>query len=206
MTVTIDTRQDLTLDNCFKVAWQGHPVRIGDTAAKCITEARTRLMKLIDDPDVVIYGVTTGYGQKAKNQLTPEERKAHAARPPKPAAASWGDRVPDRVARAIVFARLANFVEGHAAVSPHIAQAVAEMLAGGAMPIVPARVQGGAGEILSLSHLFLDLASSHKLGEKDSLSLVNGSPSAAGLVADCALAARRRLELSVKIVALAIEG
>ena len=164
-------------------------------------------MKLIDDPDVVIYGVTTGYGQKAKNQLTPEERKAHAARPPKPAAASWGDPVPDRVARAIVFARLANFVEGHAAVSPHIAQAVAEMLAGGAMPM-PCRPGGKAGRARSSRclTLFLDLASSHKLGEKDSLSLVNGSPSAAGLVADCALAARRRLELSAKIVALAIEG
>ncbi|MCP5080581.1 MAG: aromatic amino acid lyase [Alphaproteobacteria bacterium] len=206
MTVTIDTRQDLTLHNCFKVAWQGQPVCIGDTAAKCITEARTRFMKLIDDPDVVIYGVTTGYGQNAKNQLTREERTAHAERPPKPAAASWGDPVPDRVARAIVFARLANFVEGHAAISPHIAQAVADMLAGGAMPSVPARGQGGAGEILSLSHLFLELASSHKLGEKDSLSLVNGSPSAAGLVADCALAARKRLELSAKIIALAIES
>lgn len=206
MTVTLNSRQDLTLENCHRVAWQGEAVQLGAPARETIKDARARFMRLIDDPDVVIYGVTSGYGQNAKVRLGPKDRKAQAAKPPRPAAASWGDPVPERVARAIVFARLANFVEGHAAVSAHIAEAVAEMLDGGALPEVPARGQGGAGEILSLAHLFGDLAARNELGEKDSLSLVNGSPAAAGLVADCALAARRRLELAAEVVALAIEG
>ncbi|MEM8646137.1 MAG: aromatic amino acid lyase [Pseudomonadota bacterium] len=206
MTVTINTRGDLTLENCFRVAWHGEDVQFGDAARGAMAEARARFEKLIDDPDVVIYGVTSGYGQHAKVRLGPEERKAQAQRPPGPAAASWGDPVPERVARALVFARLANFVEGHAALSPHIAEAVAGMLSGGPLPEVPARGQGGAGEILSLSHLFMDLAKGHELGEKDVLSLINGSPAATALVADCALSARRRLDLAAKIVALAIEG
>ena len=206
MTVTINTRGDLTLQNCFRVAWQGEDVQLGDTARRAMAKARARFEQLIDDPDVVIYGVTSGYGQHAKVRLGPEERKAQAQRPPRPAAASWGDVVPDRVARALVFARLANFVEGHAAISPHIAEAVAGMLSGGPLPAVPARGQGGAGEILSLSHLFMELAKAHELGEKDVLSLINGSPAATALVADCALSARRRLDLAAKVVALAIEG
>ena len=206
MTVTINTRGDLSLENCFRVAWQGEGVQLGAGARSTMAEARRRFEQLIDDPNVVIYGVTSGYGQHAKVRLGPDERKAQAQRPPGPAAASWGDPVPDRVARAMVFARLANFVDGHAAISPHIAEAVAGMLDGGPLPDVPARGQGGAGEILSLSHLFLDLAKGHELGEKDVLSLINGSPAATALVADCALSARRRLDLAAEVVALAIEG
>jgi histidine ammonia-lyase len=80
------------------------------------------------------------------------------------------------------------------------------MLDGGPLPKVPARGQGGAGEILSLSHLFLPLARSMQLGEKDALSLINGSPSATGLAVDGALAAAARLDLAAEVLALAAEA
>jgi histidine ammonia-lyase len=80
------------------------------------------------------------------------------------------------------------------------------MLAGGALPPVPARGQGGAGEILSLSHLFLPLTQRVDLAEKDMLSLINGSPAATALVADAALAARARLALVADVFALAAEA
>lgn len=206
MAVILDSRRDLTLAACHRVAWEGEAVSFGPRARAAMAEARARFLTLIDAPDAVIYGVTSGYGQNAMKRLSPEERKVHAKSPPVSAAASWGDPLPERAARAIVFARLANFVEGHAAVSPPVAEAVAAMLDGGAMPQVPARGQGGAGEILSLSHLFLGLARSLDLKEKDALSLINGSPAAAGLVADGALAAARRLDLATEVLALAAEA
>lgn len=206
MTLQIETLSDFTLDNYRRVAWHGSPVTFGPASIENMTSARSRFMQLIEDPDIVIYGVTSGYGQNAKHRLSPEDRKAHAAKPLIPPAASWGDPVPERVARGIVFARLANFVEGHAAITPDVAIAVANMLDGQPLPTVPARGQGGAGEILSLAHLFVDLSRSLSLGEKDGLSLVNGSPSATALVSDAALAGRRRLDLAAKVFALAIEG
>lgn len=206
MTVLLDSLRDFTLENCRRAAWANEPVALGPTARRKIAESRDRFMRLIEDPSLVIYGVTSGYGQNASKRLTPEERQAHAKRPPAPAAASWGDPVPERVTRAIVFARLANFIEGHAAVSPSVATAVAEMLDGRTLPKVPTRGQGGAGEILSLSHLFLDLARSQEMGEKDVLSLINGSPAATALVADGALAAKARLDVAVGVLALSAEA
>jgi histidine ammonia-lyase len=206
MTVTLNSRKDFTLDAARRVAWGGEGVVLGEASQRAMAAARSRFMALIDDPDVVIYGVTSGYGQNARVRLEPEQRKAHAARPPHPPAASWGDPVPDRVSRAIVFARLANFVEGHAAITPTVANGVAALLDGGPLPVLPARGQGGAGEILSLSHLFLPLARSMELGEKDALSLVNGSPSATGLAVDGALAAAARLDLAAEVFALAVEA
>ena len=206
MTVTLNSRTDFTLGAARRVAWGGEGVVLGAASQRAMTEARARFMALIDDPEVIIYGVTSGYGQNAKVRLEPDQRKAHAARPPHPPAASWGDPVPDRVARAIVFARLANFVEGHAAATPALANGVAAMLGGGPLPVLPARGQGGSGEILSLSHLFLPLARSMELGEKDSLSLINGSPSATGLAVDGALAAAARLDVAAQVFALAAEA
>ena len=130
MTVTIDTRGDLTLAAYERVAWSGETVNFGASAVARMTAARTAFMRLIDqDPDVVIYGVTSGYGQRANLRFTPEQRRAHAARPPSAAASAFGAPLPNRVARGIVFARLANFVGGHSAITPELGQAVAAMLA-----------------------------------------------------------------------------
>jgi len=206
MTVRIDRRSDITLEAARRVAWQGEGVELGTAARAAMAEGRDRLQRILaHDPEVVIYGVTTGAGQLAKRRLKPEERKGWAKMSPVGAAASWGDLLPDRVVRGICLARLANFVGGQAAVSPEIAEGVAAMLAG-PMPPVPAMGQGGAGEILSLSHLFMDLVERVEPEEKDVMCLINGSPSATALVTDAALAGARRLAVAGEVLALSFEA
>lgn len=207
MSVELAKRHDISLETFRRVAWQREPVRIASKALERIAQCRKSFLALIDnDPDVFIYGVTSGYGQNAKVRLKGAERKAHAKRPPLASAASFGEAVPERVARGIVLARLANFIEGNAAVTPELANAVAGMLDGAPLPAIPWEGQGGAGEIMSLGYLFGALAENFDLAEKEALSLVNGSPSAAALIADAATAAPRRLALAVKCIALAIDA
>src|SRR5262249_14655543 len=175
--ITLHSRADFTIDRYRHVAWQGRPVAFADAALQRMTECRTAFLRVIDsDPDVTIYGVTSGYGQFARIRLSAEERRAHARKPPFGSVAAFGPALPQRVARGIVFARLANYVEGHAAVSPALAQAVAAMLDGPTLPPVSAMGQGGAGEILGLAPLFIELAVRFELGEKASLGLGNGPP------------------------------
>jgi histidine ammonia-lyase len=206
MTITLASRSDFTLENCKKVAWEGESVLIAKSAMEKMARARAHLMRLAERPDIAIYGVNTGYGHQVKHRLDVVARQKHAKQPTQYRAASWGDPVPERVARAIVFARLANFIEGHAAVTPALAQAVAAMLDGSPLPPVPARGQGGAGEIMSLSHLFYGLSETFSMGPKDMLSLLNGSPAAAALVADSSLAAAGRLQVAAEVFALAAEA
>ena len=207
MTVLVETRADLTLDAARRVAWDGEGVELGDRALVAMARGRERLERILEhDPEVTIYGVTTGPGQLAGTKLTPEQRERWAGMSPARIATSWGDPLPDRVVRAIVLARLSNFVEGHAAVSPEIARRVAAMLAEDTMPVVPAQGQGGAGEILSLSHLFMGLAEEARPAMKDVMCLVNGSPAATGLVTDAALVAARRLDMAARVFALSFEA
>jgi histidine ammonia-lyase len=80
------------------------------------------------------------------------------------------------------------------------------MLDGRPLPRVASSGQGGAGEILALYPLFADLTAQFDLEVKERGSLINGSPCAAALIGDAALAARRRLKRIVEVFALSIEA
>src|SRR5271155_5576072 len=105
LTVTVNVRSDINLTTLHRVAWQGEKVRIGDAALARIASSRASFLELIDkDPAVVIYGVTTAMGERASHRLAPEERGQHARLKPFAAATSFGDNLPDRTVRGIVFA------------------------------------------------------------------------------------------------------
>lgn len=207
MTTILTTREDINLSSVFRVAWKKDTVQISGKALQRIAECRASFLRLIEtDPVPVIYGVTTAMGELASRRLELSERGRHARIKAFAAATSFGEPLPDRVVRAIVLARLANFLEGNAATTPRMALAVAAMLDGGPMPMVPSSGQGGAGEILALYPLFAELSTRFDLEVKERGSLINGSPCAAALVADAALAARRRIRLAEKVFALSIEA
>jgi len=207
MAITLTSRADVNLDSVYLVAWKREPVQLSGIALKRIEECRKAFLTLIDtDPNVVIYGVTTAMGELASRRLERDERDRHARIKAFAAATSFGDPLPERLVRGIVLARLTNFIEGNAATTPRIALAVAEMLDGRPMPTVSAGGQGGAGEILALYPLFAELTSRFDLEVKERGSLINGSPCAAAMIADAALVARRRIDLTEKIMALSIEA
>lgn len=204
--IVLERRADIDLDALLRVAWRGEGVRIGPAALERMRACRGSFLELIEsDPDITVYGVTTGYGDRAAVRLNVQERRQQASRPPV-AGASFGEPLPERVTRGIVLARLANFLEGHGAVRPELAEAVAGMLDGGPLPPVPGHGSAGAGEILALGHLFHELGAGVGLEEKESLALINGSPCAAALVGDAALAARNRLGLAHEAFALSVEA
>ncbi len=80
------------------------------------------------------------------------------------------------------------------------------MLDEGSLPDVPSIGNSGAGEILALGHLFAALGERVGLEEKEHLALINGSPCAAALIADAALASRKRVEVAKEILALSAEA
>jgi len=116
-----------------------------------------------------------------------------------------GEVMPQRIARGAIFCRLANFIEGHAAVRPDLALAVASMLEV-SLPTLPRAGHGAAGEMLLLSHLFGSLAAGMNLEEKEAGALVNGAPVAAALLADSALSSGPLLREMIDAVALAIQA
>src|SRR3954453_1045321 len=131
MSVSIATRADITPEAVRRVAWEAEAVELPPGAIARMDDAHGSFRAFVDarvaeDPGALIYGTTTAPGDGAAVALTAE---AQARRPTRLwTAHSVGEPLPERVPRAIVLARLANFVEGNAAVRSDVARAVIAML------------------------------------------------------------------------------
>ncbi len=206
--IRVHTRNDITLELIHAVAWGGAGIDVAPEALALMDRCHESFEALVaervaSDPGALIYGVTSAPGDSGVAALSEQGR---SERPNQLwTAMSFGDPLPERVVRAIVVARLANFLDGHAAVRGQLAQAVAGMLDESALPAVPAQSNGGAGEILALGSLFFDLSTRVPTTPKERMALINGSPCAAALLADVALAGRRRVELAEAVFALSAE-
>lgn len=202
MSISLASRRDFTIPHYCQVAWQGESVGVSIAARQTIDDSRQSFLRLLDnDPSITVYGVTSGYGQKASIRLSTDERATHAKTPPFSSMSGFGGDLPERIKRGMVFCRLTNFIEGHAAVSGDLAESVARLL-DHRLPRVPAKGNASAGEIIPLSHLFTSLWQSQTLAEKEALALINGSPCASALMADIALSAECRLHLCLEVFAL----
>jgi histidine ammonia-lyase len=206
MTVVVDTRADFTLENFRRVAWNGEGVVIGPRAHERMESTRASFIALLDsDRTAFIYGTTTRPGIEVGKALAPDEQRGYA----RTLRGSWspsfggGGVLEERVTRGIVFARLANFVEGNAKTRPEIAERIAALL-DGPLPTVPLGGHVAAGEILTLAPIMNALEGDFEEGE--TMALHNGSPCAAALAADVALAARRRLQAAERVFALSVEA
>ncbi len=70
MTVVLETRADITLDALRRVAWEGEGVALAEAARARMAESRRDFLALVEsDPDLVIYGVTTGPGHMVGTKL-----------------------------------------------------------------------------------------------------------------------------------------
>ena len=210
MTVLVETRADLTLEAARRVAWQRRRTSSsGRGRSRPWPRAGSRLERILDH-DSGKHDLWRDDGISAGSpgrNLTPGAARAVGRHVAGPRCDVLG-RPAARTRRAGDRPRAADQLRGgpRRGVSGESPREVAAMLGAGRLPAVPAKGQGGAGEILSLSHLFTDLAEKAKPALKDMLCLVNGSPSATGLVTDAALVAEKRFDVATKVLALVLRG
>jgi histidine ammonia-lyase len=231
MIVMLNSLEDFTLPSFAAISRGGSSARLSEAASARIDARRTAFIQLIDAvPTPWIYNVT---GKSDGTTLNAQERRTLSRRyiaagavlfdtqaqqdprPPRSAtphldefplqhAMPRPDGLPPRIVRGALFCRLANFIEGHAAVRTDVALAVASML-DAPLPSIPTFGHGAAGEMSLLSHLFGDLIERMSLEEKEALALINGAPFATALLADSLLSAGPLLQEIAATIAGAID-
>jgi histidine ammonia-lyase len=168
--------------------------------------ARAAFVALLDsDRSAFIYGTTTRPGIEVTTAVPPERQRDYARSFGRLSGLGFGAACHDEpLVRGMVFARLADFVEGHAKVRPEVAGRVAALL-GSPLPRVPLDGQAGPGEVLPMLHL-MSAASDLALEEGEGMALVNGSPYSTAVLADTAVRARHRLAHAERVFALSIDA
>lgn len=208
MTVVVNTREDFSLENFRRVSRGREEVQIGAEAERVMSDARTQFMALLDsDRTQFVYGVTSKYGRNSNVPVPPEQQRERARLPRGRGVGGRGfgsDSLGEDVVRGMLFARLVNFVTGHAKVRPVLAERVAALLSA-PLPRVPLDGQVSAGEVIPLGHALRGLERGD-LEEGEPNAIVNGAPASAALVADVALDAPHRLRTAAAVYALAVEA
>jgi histidine ammonia-lyase len=200
--VRLACRSDIDLDAFRRVAWDGEGVTIAPAALQRIADRRARFEAFVAaHPERRFYGINVHAGDGSHRPLDDAARRDYARG--MQSAVSFGEPLPRRVVRGIVLSRLTNFIEGHSAVTPGLAEAVAAMLDGRGLPDVPRHGNGGSGEIPALGALFGSIGSERQLELKESMSLINGSPCAAALTADASLCAADLIDWAQRLFGLA---
>jgi histidine ammonia-lyase len=206
MTVIVNRRSDFSLDNFQRVAFGREGVEIGPAARTAMAAARRGFLALLDsDRSAFIYGTTTRPGIEVSTPVPPERQREYARSFRADSGLGFGGGCHDeQIVRGMVFARLADFVEGHAKVRPEVADRVAALL-GSHLPCVPLYGQVGPGEVLPMLHL-MAAVEGLDLEEGEGMALVNGSPYSTAVLADTAVRARHRLAHAELVFALSIDA
>jgi histidine ammonia-lyase len=206
VTVVVNRRADFTLDGFRRVAFGREDVEIGPLASDAMAAARRGFLALLDsDRTAFIYGVTTRPGVEVATAVPPEQQREHARLFRAESGYGFGGGChSEQVVRGMVFARLVDFVEGHAKVRPELAERVAALLRA-ALPCVPLGGQAGPGEVLPMLYL-TSWVGDLEFEEGEGLALVNGSPYSTAVLADTAVRARNRLTQAEALFALSADA
>ncbi len=194
----------LTLAAFEEIVFSGRPVELDPGLIAELDRGRTRVLERLGEPGSV-YGVNTGMGYLADVRLSEAEQKAHQHNLLLGRAVGGPPYLQPVEVRALLLARLAGFLRGHAGVSPQLCQFLAGRLNDNFLPAIPRRGIGCAGEIIPNCHAFQtfmgvgfvltegsqprDAAAAlaerkvapYEPGLKEGIALLNGAPGSLGL-------------------------
>lgn len=214
-----DPAQPITLDDVEAVATGRVRLTVHAGAMDRAASSEAFLHRLIAERRT-IYGVTTGYGPLADNQVDPALGDQLQRKLVYHLATGVGDPFPPAEARAIMVARLATLSRGLSAVRPELLAWLAACIDRGLAPIMPEKgTVGASGDLTPLAHMALAFMGegtfwrngaaapaaevlAHAglapigLHHKEGLALVNGTSAMAGIAALNGVRARRLLRMS----------
>jgi histidine ammonia-lyase len=190
MTVTVDRRSDLTLEHFRRVSTLGEGVAIGSVAREAMAAARLAYSELARSGESRSGPELLGHRGHGRMVCLGD---------------SFGQpELSEQVVRGIVFARLADLIEGHGLCRPEVADMLVALL-GATMPRVPLGGAISAGERVVLGRI-VGAVGPGRLEPGEEAALLDGAPCSAALASDAALRAEQRNALAEAIFALSVEA
>ncbi len=142
---------DLTIDQVHEVSRNRATVKLAPEAVKAIEASRKVIEKKVA-AGVAVYGVTTGIGEFARIQISPEQGMELQKRIVYSHAAAVGKIIPEEDVRAAMLLRVNCLSKGFSGVRPLIVETLIAMLNKGVHPVVYQKGSlGTSGDLSPLS-------------------------------------------------------
>lgn len=151
--IHIKRLSDLHWESIQAIAYEGTPVRLGDSLLKRVAAGQQTFQRLID-AGLPCYGVTTGLGQLVEHALDAPSQAALADNMLRARAVAVGPPLPPPVVRAIMVARLVNFLTGLSGVRPMLCEFLVARLNDDFTPWIPSLGHGMGADAIANCHAF----------------------------------------------------
>ncbi|NKE47555.1 histidine ammonia-lyase [Roseomonas frigidaquae] len=176
--------------------------------------------------DGPIYGVNTGFGKLASTRIAPEKLAQLQLNLLRSHAAGTGAPLPAPVVRLVLALKALSLSRGASGVRVAVVEALLQLLAADALPVIPAKGSVGAsGDLAPLAHLALVLVGEGEvfvngarrpgaeagiapltLGPKEGLALLNGTQVSTAIALSGLFAAQSLLHTSLVAGALSVDA
>ena len=148
----------LTVRDALEVSRGARTVRLSKRAAKAVRASRTLKHDLINR-EIPIYGVTTGFGDSAHRQISPEKTSKLQQNILRFMGVGTGPIAPPEVARVTMLLRSNTLAKGNSGVRVELIERVLGLLNHDVTPYIPERGSCGAsGDLAPLSYVGRALA------------------------------------------------
>jgi histidine ammonia-lyase len=149
------TGNTLTVEQIVAIARENTTVaQLDETVQKRMQASHDWVTKAIHEKGKVIYGVNTGFGSLATQQIEPQQARQLSRNLIVLCVSGVGTPLPVDVVRAMMVIRANMLAKGNSGVRPLVAQTLIDMLNAGITPYVPAKGSlGASGDLAPLAHI-----------------------------------------------------
>ena len=219
-TITLSQIRDL---------WGGAPARLSDDALAAIDAAASSVGRIVAGGRTV-YGINTGFGLLAQTRIAPDRLADLQRNLILSHSCGLGEALPRTTVRMMIILKLIGLGRGHSGVRREVIDALQSLLAGDAMPVIPAQGSVGAsGDLAPLAHMVaalmgegrVDLAGEVlpaadalkqlgrdplQLAPKEGLALINGTQASTAIALDALFLGERVFAAALASGALAVDA
>lgn len=203
---------------------------LSDNAKTQVAKSYDYIQDKISDSDTLHYGINTGFGSLCNVAIDSADIMALQVNLVRSHACGMGDRVPEALARLMLFLKINNLSQGYSGVSPALLDTMVQLYNAGIYAhIYQLGSLGASGDLAPLAHLALSCIgegrvdmdgldmpaadalriagiSAHQLQAKEGLALLNGTQFSSAYMAYATVHARRLLTLANRIATLSMEA
>ena len=149
---------DLTFDIIERIINENLKLELAPDAVERIQKCRDYLDNKIEESDVPLYGITTGFGSLCSHNISPDELSTLQENLVKSHACSIGKEMPHMIVKLMFLLKAHALSLGHSGVQVITVQRIIDFFNNDVLPIVYDRGSlGASGDLAPLANLFLPL-------------------------------------------------
>jgi histidine ammonia-lyase len=148
----------LTIDVLEEVVFGEYRIELSNEAETKIQNCRDYLNQKLEESDIPIYGINTGFGSLYSRSIPPHDLEKLQSNLVISHACGMGDEVPESIVRLMLFLKAQGLSYGHSGVNVKTVQRLLDFLNEGVYPVVYQQGSlGASGDLAPLAHMSLAL-------------------------------------------------